>query len=41
MDSSVMEEEVVYVRFATAEKMGLQFVGVQAEDKPYAIQSLH
>lgn len=35
-DSSVMEEELVYVRFATAGKMDVCFVGVQSVDKPDA-----
>lgn len=35
-DSSVMEEELVYVRWATAGKMEVCFVGVQSVDKPDA-----
>lgn len=37
-DSSVMEEELVYVRWATAGKMEVCFVGVQSVDKPDATQ---
>lgn len=35
-DSAVMEEELVYVRWATAGKMEVRFVGIQSVDKPDA-----